>query len=79
MQDYLSPLAKVRDVEGHLGNLVAQKIQSKATLGGRSGLRLMVLAPTERQDISRTVAANPLHAPCEVANRAVPASPAPVP
>lgn len=47
MQDYLLPLAKVRDGEGHLGNLVAQKIQSKATLDGRSGLLLMVLAPTE--------------------------------
>lgn len=35
MQDYLLPLARVKYGEGHLGNLAAQKIQSKAALGGR--------------------------------------------
>lgn len=51
-----------------------QKIQSKATLGGRSGLLLIVLAQTERQHISRTVAATPSVPHTRPANRAVPLS-----
>lgn len=57
MRDYLPPLGKVKYGEGHLGKLKAQKTQSKATLGGRSSLLLMVLA----QNIS---AHKPLCAPC---------------
>lgn len=57
--DYLLPLAKVKHGEGHLGNLAAQKIQSKATVKGRSGHLLMVLAQTEQRDISRTVVTTP--------------------
>lgn len=56
MHNYLMPLAKVKCGEGHLGNPVAQKIQSKTTVKGRSGLLLMVLASG---DISRTVVTTP--------------------
>lgn len=50
------PLAKVKCGEGHLGNPVGQKIQSKTTVKGRSGLLLMVLA---QGDITRTVVTTP--------------------
>lgn len=57
MWDYRPPPAKVKYGEGHLGaNLEVQGIQIKATLVGRSGLLLMVLA----SDAGCTVATTPL-------------------
>lgn len=58
MQDYLQPLAKSQVWWRAFG----QKIRSEATLGGRSGLLLMVLAQAGHQPYS-TVAATPFCGP----------------
>lgn len=71
MWDYLPPLAKVKYGEGHSGNLEAQEFQSKATLGGRSSLLLMVLAHSIN-------AHNPLCAPRKACQKGCPSLPCPL-
>lgn len=73
MWDNLQPLAKVKYGEGHLG--AANSKQSHTWWQERPSID--VLAPTERQDISRSVVTTPSVAHARPANRAVPASPAP--